>query len=101
MLDIVASYHCMQIQGILVNQTWENDKKTSFGSDFGPFGPKLGPKSYFHEFYLYYMLDIVASYHCMQFQEKLMNQNWENFARFSSIWPNFGTPFFFFFFFFF
>ena len=47
MLDIVASYHCMQIHGILMNQTWENGKKTSFGSDFGPFGPKLGPKSYF------------------------------------------------------
>ena len=24
------------------------------------------------------MLDIVASYHFMQFQEKLMNQTWEN-----------------------
>ena len=24
------------------------------------------------------MLDIIASYHCMQFQVKLMNQTWEN-----------------------
>ena len=24
MLDIVASYHCVQFQGKLVNQTWEN-----------------------------------------------------------------------------
>ena len=24
------------------------------------------------------MLYIVASYHCMKFQEKLMNQTWEN-----------------------
>ena len=24
------------------------------------------------------MLDILASYHCMQFQEKLINQTWEN-----------------------
>ena len=24
------------------------------------------------------MLDIVANYHCTQFQEKIMNQNWEN-----------------------
>ena len=27
MLDIVASYHCMSFQGILVNQTWENSNK--------------------------------------------------------------------------
>ena len=41
MLDIVASYHCMQLQGKLKNQTRENGKKTSFRPDFGPFGPKL------------------------------------------------------------
>ena len=33
---------------------------------------------FFHRSYLYYMLDIVDiarhSYHCMQFQRKLMNQ---------------------------
>ena len=29
-------------------------------------------------FYLYYISYIVASYHCMQFQEKLMNQTWED-----------------------
>ena len=39
MLDIVASYHCMQIQRKLLNQNWEYDKKSSFGPDFGPFGP--------------------------------------------------------------
>ena len=34
----------------------------------------------FCRFYLYvtYMLDIVAGYHCMQFQGKLMNQTWKN-----------------------
>ena len=35
-----------------------------------------GPKNLFHEFYLY-MLDIVASYHCMQFQGKITNQTLE------------------------
>ena len=78
MLDIIASYHCMNFQEKLMNQTWENGKKPSFGTDFGPFGPNLGTKIFFHEFYLYYMLDIVASYHCMQFQVKLINQTWEN-----------------------
>ena len=57
-----------------MNQTCENGKKFSFEPDFGSFDP---PK-FFGEFYLYLMLDIVASYHCMQFQGKLINQNWEN-----------------------
>ena len=34
-----------------MNQTWENSKKTSFGPDFGPFGP---PKLFFKN---------LASYH--------------------------------------
>ena len=33
MLYIVVNYHCMQFQGKLMNQTWENDKKISFGID--------------------------------------------------------------------
>ena len=60
-------------------------KKPSFETNFGPFGPK----NFFHEFYLYYMLDIVASYHCMWFQGKLMNQTWEN-SKKPSFGPDFG-----------
>ena len=37
MLDINASYHCVQFQGKLMNQTWENDQKSSFGPNFGSF----------------------------------------------------------------
>ena len=68
MLGIVASYHCRQFQGKLMNQTSENGKQPSSSPNFGPFGPNLGP------IFLWWMLDIVASYHCMQFQGKLMNQ---------------------------
>ena len=68
---------CMQYQGKLMNQTWENCKKTSFRTDFGPFGPNLDLKI-FHKFYLDYVVGIIASYHCMYFQEELMNQTWEN-----------------------
>ena len=67
----------MQYQAKLMNQTWENCKKTSFGTDFGPFGPNLDSKT-FHKFYLDHVVGIIASYHCMYFQEKLMNQTWEN-----------------------
>ena len=41
--------YCMQCQGILMNQTWENDQKPSFEPDFGP---NLGPQNFFHRFYL-------------------------------------------------
>ena len=41
MLHIIASYHCMQFQGNLMNQTWENYKKPSFRCVFGPFDPNL------------------------------------------------------------
>ena len=87
-LDIVASYHWMQYQGKLMNQIWKNGKKPSFGTNFGPFSLNLGPKYFFHKFYLYYMLDIVAIYRCMQFQGKLMNQTWENSKK-----TSFGTDF--------
>ena len=51
------------------------------------FGPP--PKS-FCEFYLYQLLDIVTSYHPMQFKGKLINQTWEN-AKKYNFGPNFGT----------
>ena len=35
-------------------------------------GPILGPQFFFQEFY-FYELDIVPSYHLMQFKIKLMN----------------------------
>ena len=89
MLHIVAIYHCTKFQGKLMNQTWENGRKPSFGTDFGHCGPNLGPKKNFHEFFLYYILDIVASYHYMQFQRRIINQTWEN-AKKPSFGPNFG-----------
>ena len=45
MLDIVGSYHCMQFQGKLKNQTWEIDKKSSFGSD--PSSPQIPAAIFF------------------------------------------------------
>ena len=30
-----------------MDHTWQNDKKPYFGSDFGPFWPKCGPKNFF------------------------------------------------------
>ena len=47
MLDILASYHCMQFQGKLMNQTPENGKKPFLGPNFGSFSPNLDPKYFF------------------------------------------------------
>ena len=43
MLDIAASYHYIQFQGQLTNQTQENGKKTNFGPDLGSFDPNFLP----------------------------------------------------------
>lgn len=53
-------------------------KKPNFGSNFCSYGPYLDPQNFFRRFHLYEMLDIFASYHCMQFQWKLMIQTQEN-----------------------
>ena len=69
-------------------QTWKNGKKLNFGLDFGQFDQNLGPKFFFHGFYLYQKLDIVASYHCMQFKRKLTDKTWKNGKK-----PSFRTDF--------
>ena len=60
MLDIIASYHCLQFYGKLMNQTSENGKKSSFGPDFRLFGPNstlahlpqiLATEFFFFEFF--------------------------------------------------
>ena len=60
------------------------------------FGPNLVPKKVFCGFYLYQTLNIVASYHRMQFQGKLINQK-KNYFRpnFSPFGPNVGPKMFF------
>ena len=75
----------MQSKGKLMKKTWENSKKSDFGPDFHLFGPNLGTQNFFCGFYFYYMLNIVASYHCIQFEGKRMIQTQENGKK-----PHFG-----------
>ena len=49
MVDIVINYHCMQFQGKLMKQTWENGKKPSFEPNFGPFGSNSGHQFLFRK----------------------------------------------------
>ena len=70
MLYIATSYHHMQFQGKLMNQTWENGKKLSFG-------PKLWPPIR-SKIWLRQSLHIMVSYHHVQYQKKIMIRSWEN-----------------------
>ena len=46
-LDTLSSYHYMQFQGKLMNQTLGNDKKPILGTDLGPFDPDSGRDFFF------------------------------------------------------
>ena len=72
MLDIAASYHCMQFQGKLIIQTQENDKNPRAGPNLGPFCPNSGRQFFFFKIWLCQSLDIMISYHHVQYQKKLM-----------------------------
>ena len=58
-----------------MNQTRENGHENC--ANFTSFGSNQDPQSFFRKFYLYQMLNIVASYHCRQFEGKLMIQTRE------------------------
>ena len=61
-----------------MNQTWENGKTSSFGSGFVPFGPNLGCQFFFSKIWLPQSLDVMVSYHHVQYQKKIMIQSWKN-----------------------
>ena len=69
--QIAASYHCMQCQGKLMIATQENGKKPHFGLDLGLLGSKLGHRIFFPKIWFSQSLDIMVSYHHIQYQKKL------------------------------
>ena len=74
MLEIVASYRCIQFQGKLINQTWENGKKPSFR----PHLAQIRTNNFFSsKTWLHQSLDIMVN-HQVQYQKKLMIQSWKN-----------------------
>ena len=83
-----------------MNQTRKNSKKPNFGLILACLAQIWAPKTFFREFYLYKMLDIIASYHCMPFQGKLIILTQENGKRphfgpdLESYRPKFGLPIF-------
>ena len=75
MLDIVASYHCIQFQGKQMIQTQENGEKPYFGPDLGLLGQNSGRHFFFlSKIWLRQSLYIMVSYHHVQYQKKPMTQ---------------------------
>ena len=71
MLQIVASYHCMQFQGKLMIQTQGNDEKPHFGPDLGSLGQNSGRDYFFFtKIWLRWSLDIMISYDHVQYQKE-------------------------------
>ena len=51
LLNIVRSYYHIQFKAKLMNEAWENGKKTTnFGPDFAPFVQNLPSKNFFDKF---------------------------------------------------
>ena len=71
-----------------MNQTSKIGEKPNFVLDVGQHDSKLGSRNLFREFYLYYQLNIVPSYHSMQFEGELMSHTCENGEK-----PSFGPNF--------
>ena len=106
-LPLLDVRHCCQLSlSEILKKTNKTNlrkwQKNWFPDDFGPFGTNLATKAFLRWFYFYQTLDIVTSYHCMQFQGKLMNETWENGKKCSfnrdlvPFGPNSGCHFFFF-----
>ena len=73
MLDIVASYHCMQFQGKCKIQTKENGEKLYFGPDLGQLGTNSG-----RHFFFFLNLTSTVSYNHVKYRKKLMIESSEN-----------------------
>ena len=52
--------------------------KTSLWAWFRPVGPKIRPQIFFFWIWLLRSLDIMISYHHVQYQKKVINQSWED-----------------------
>ena len=79
MIGTVTSHHCMQFQVKCMIQTQQKDKKkTHFGSNLGPLGPNSSRQFVFSKIWLCSSLNIMISYHHVQYQKNLMIQSWVN-----------------------
>ena len=89
MLGTNASYHYMQFHRNLVMQTQKNCKKPHLGPDLWLLGPRLDLKFFFSKIRLCQSLDIMVTYHHVQYQKKLIIQSWENLVM--DRWTNWQT----------
>ena len=75
MLDIVSGYYRIQFQRKRMIQTQENDKKTHFGLIYARWPQTWSIHHFFSKFWLWKLIDIMVSCHCVQYKENLMIQS--------------------------
>ena len=71
----VSGSHRMQFHGKLMIQTQENGEKPHFGPDLGTLGPNSSHQNFFSKIWFRQSLDIMVSYHRVQYTKKLMIQS--------------------------
>ena len=62
----------MQFQGNLMIETQENGEKPHLGPNLGWLGPNSDGQFFFSKIWLFQSLEIMVSYHHVQYQKKLM-----------------------------
>ena len=82
MLDIVASYHCMQFHEKLEKMT----KNLVLGLILAYLAQIWATNFFLTKIWLRQSLDIMDSYYHAQYQKKLMIQSWENLVM--DEWPD-------------
>ena len=65
----------MQFQGKLMIQTQENGKKPNFGPNLSPLNRNSSRQFFFAKILLRQSLDIMVSYHHVQYHKKLMRSS--------------------------
>ena len=78
--------NCSKLSSYAIYKKSNKPNLRKWWKTFFPFGPNLGPQFFFRGFYLDQMLETVACYNCMQFQEKRLIQTQENGEK-----PHFGS----------
>ena len=81
-LSLLDVRHCCKLSAYVISgktkeQYLRKWQRPSFGSNFGPLGPNSGCQNFSSKIWLCQSLDVMVSYHHVQYQKKLMNKSCE------------------------
>ena len=94
-LPLLVVRHCSKLSSYAISRKIDKPnlrkwQKPSFGTYFTPFSPNLSHQNSFSKIWLCQSIDIMVSYHHVQYQKKSMIQSWENLVmgRWTTGWSN-------------